>query len=98
MSSVFFQKFSFGNIILSNPQLAPIVDCVPASNLGKNSGMLCIRLGNLQFTNFPKTCKNPNIFFAFFPCSATISVRGGAWTSALSENINLESHRKYFAK
>ena len=30
---------------------------------------------------------NSNNFFAFFSCSATISARGGEWTSALSDKI-----------
>ena len=32
-----------------------IVDFVPMSNLGENSGILWIRLGNFQLANFHKT-------------------------------------------
>lgn len=45
-----------------------IVYSVSVSNLGKNSGLLCIRLGNLQFTSFYKNYENlkrigyPNLF------------------------------------
>jgi hypothetical protein len=35
------------------------VTFVPSSNLGKNSGMLCIRRGNLQFAKFHKSFANP---------------------------------------
>jgi len=70
----------FADSTMTNIQkicLTEIVSYVPASNLGKNSGMLCIRLGNLQFTNFHKICNNPTNFFAFISYSATISARGG---------------------
>jgi hypothetical protein len=34
------------------------VGFVPSPNLGKNPRMLCIRLGNLQFAKFHKSCAN----------------------------------------
>jgi hypothetical protein len=43
---------------LHNFYLKQNMGVVPASNLGENSGMLCIRLGNLQLANFHKSYAN----------------------------------------